>query len=220
MKALRGLGSVGGWFRLHMMLGLIGPTLVLFHSNFKLGSLNSNVALFSMLIVAGSGVVGRYLYRRIHLNFYGRKTEVREILADVEGLKHAIEGGLPLSEGLHEKLDAYATTALADRGGALAWLAAAIGLRLRSVRRRSRLKADVMRALNLEKERRGWTRKVTRKKAREIDSLLASYFSATNKAATFAFYERLFSLWHLMHLPLFILLILTAVAHVIAVHLY
>ena len=55
MKSLRGLGSVGGWFRLHMVLGLIGPALILFHSNFKLGSLNSNVALFSMLTVAASG---------------------------------------------------------------------------------------------------------------------------------------------------------------------
>jgi hypothetical protein len=220
VKALRGIGSVGGWFRIHMTLGLIGPALILFHSNFKLGSLNSNVALLSMLTVAGSGLVGRYLYRRIHLKFYGQKTEVRDILADVEGLKHAIEGGLPLSESLHNKLDAYATAALADRRGALGWLATVAGLRFRSLRLRSRLKAEVVRVLAAEKNRQGWTRRATRKRATEINGLLLLYFSAVNKAATFAFYERLFSLWHLLHLPLFILLILTAVAHVIAVHLY
>jgi hypothetical protein len=219
VKGLRGLGTVSGWFRVHMTLGLIGPALILVHSNFKLGSLNSNVALFSMLTVAGSGLIGRYLYRQVHLNFHGRKTEIREIIADVEELRHAIEGGLPLSEGLRGKLDTYATAALADRG-ALAWLGAVVGLRLRSLRVRSRLRAEVSRALALERNRRGWTRKATRKKASEINRLLALYFSAVNRAATFAFYERLFSLWHLMHMPLFILLVLTAVVHVIAVHLY
>jgi hypothetical protein len=62
IRSLRSLGSVSAWFRLHMILGIIGPTLILFHSNFKLGSLNSNVALFSMLTVAASGLIGRYLY--------------------------------------------------------------------------------------------------------------------------------------------------------------
>ena len=220
LKMLRSFGNISGWFRVHMMLGLIGPAAILFHSNFKLGSLNSNMALFSMLTVAASGLIGRYFYKQVHLGLYGRKAEVREILADVEGLKHSIEGGLPLSENLLTKLDAYATAALADRGGALAWSAAVVGLRLRSLRQRARLKAEVAQALALERNGRGWTRKTMRKRATQIDRLLVLYFSAVNKAAMFAFYERLFSLWHVMHLPLFILLILTAVVHVIAVHLY
>ena len=65
IKALRTLGSVGFWFRTHMILGVIGPVLVLLHTNFKLGSINSNVALLAMLVVAVSGVVGRYLYSKI-----------------------------------------------------------------------------------------------------------------------------------------------------------
>ena len=30
------LGSVALWFRLHMMLGLVGPMLILFHANFQM----------------------------------------------------------------------------------------------------------------------------------------------------------------------------------------
>ena len=93
MKSLRGLGSVGGWFRLHMVLGVIGPALILFHSNFKLGSLNSNVALFSMLTVAASGLIGRYLYGRVHLGLYGRRAEIEELLTDVDNLKTRHRGG-------------------------------------------------------------------------------------------------------------------------------
>jgi hypothetical protein len=33
-------------------------------------------------------------------------------------------------------------------------------------------------------------------------------------------YERLFALWHVLHLPLFFMLLVAGIAHVIAVHLY
>jgi hypothetical protein len=55
--------AIPAWFRLHMLLGLAGPLLILFHCNFRLGAFNSNVALFSMGAVVLSGAVGRYLYR-------------------------------------------------------------------------------------------------------------------------------------------------------------
>ena len=40
------------------------------------------------------------------------------------------------------------------------------------------------------------------------------------QVAQLAIYERLFSLWHLFHMPLFILLVISALAHVLAVHMY
>ena len=46
------------------------------------------------------------------------------------------------------------------------------------------------------------------------------YFSEFNKTAAFVFYERLFALWHVLHLPLFAILVFAAVLHVVAVHLY
>jgi len=70
-----------------MILGIVGPVVILFHANFKLGPLNSNVALFSMLIVALSGVVGKYIYGKIHMGLHGRKARVRELLAEAEELK-------------------------------------------------------------------------------------------------------------------------------------
>jgi hypothetical protein len=33
-------------------------------------------------------------------------------------------------------------------------------------------------------------------------------------------YERLFGLWHVFHLPFFYMLVVTAIVHVIAVHMY
>jgi hypothetical protein len=40
------------------------------------------------------------------------------------------------------------------------------------------------------------------------------------QVAQLAFYERLFSLWHVFHMPLFLLLVVSALVHVLAVHMY
>jgi hypothetical protein len=49
-----------------------------------------------------------------------------------------------------------------------------------------------------------------------IDDRLA----ATRRVVEFGAFERLFSLWHTLHLPLFLMLLIAGVVHVIAVHVY
>jgi hypothetical protein len=220
MNSLRRLGSVGGWFRLHMMLGIVGPALILIHSNFKLGALNSNVALVAMLTVAASGLIGRYLYRRIHFGLYGRRAEIEELLADVDDLKNPIEGGLLLPDDLYAALEAYAARALAGRSGAASSLLALLGLRLRGRSKRARLMRETEQHVRVAGKEHRWSWRVTRKRSRNVRELLGRFFEAVNKAAAFAFYERLFALWHVLHVPFFILLVLTAIVHVFAVHLY
>jgi hypothetical protein len=220
MPSLRGLGSVTGWFRVHMLLGLIGPALILFHCNFKLGSLNSNVALFCMLTVAGSGLIGRYLYARIHLGLFGRRAQIDDLLNDVRELKSAIEGEHSLPAVIFSTLDAHVTRALAERRGAVSSFVALVGYRLRSPGERAQLMDVIERHFFSEAQRRGWGWRTRRRHLRDLRRLLRHYFTAVNRAAAFAFYERLFALWHILHLPLFVLLILAAIVHVIGAHLY
>jgi hypothetical protein len=57
LRILHFLGPTKHWFRMHMAFGLVGPLLILYHCNFQLGSINSQVALYCMLLVAGSGII-------------------------------------------------------------------------------------------------------------------------------------------------------------------
>lgn len=197
MRALRGAGPVRGWFTIHMMLGLLGPVAILFHANFKLGSLNSNVALACMLLVSGSGVVGRLIYPRIHHGMAGQRATLRELRSAAEAdrgrLGAAITGG-----GLGQELAAFERTALAG-GGALR--AAGNALRLGAQARRLR------RAAHGQLDREG-------------RRALTDYIAAARRAAGFRFYERLFAWWHALHMPLCVLLFLAAGFHVLAVHMY
>jgi hypothetical protein len=44
--------------------------------------------------------------------------------------------------------------------------------------------------------------------------------AASRRVAGFEGYERLFSLWHALHIPLIFMMIIAAVIHIIAVHVY
>ena len=83
-RVLKFIGPLPKWFRNHMVLGVSAPIVALYHCNFQLGSLNSRIALFSALTVAGSGLIGRFIYSKIHRGLYGRKTNLKELLARVK----------------------------------------------------------------------------------------------------------------------------------------
>jgi hypothetical protein len=220
MRSLRAVGSVAFWFRLHMILGLVGPALILLHSNFSLGSLNSNVALAAMLIVAASGIVGRFLYTKIHLGLYGRKAELRAILADAETLKRLAGDGLPIGNQIIERLSEFTKFAVDRRRGVSAsfWSLPILGVRARVVRRR--LLGDARRLLRVEGKRRGWSRRLRAQRLDAVAEIVTLHLAAVKKAAAFEFYDRLFGLWHVLHVPLFIILLLAASIHVVAAHFY
>jgi hypothetical protein len=220
MRSLRVIGTVAFWFRAHMILGVFGTVLILWHANFRLGSINSNVALMAMLVVTTSGICGRYLYGKIHHGLYGRKAVVREILAEVEALKGHISANLPVAHRTIAQLNAFARLGTAAPKGVFAGLVfwPVISWRGRLVR--MRLIADAQRVIGLEGRRFEQSRRVQRQRIAVVADLVSMHVAAVKKAAAFAFYERLFSLWHFLHMPLFLLLVIAAIIHVFAAHFF
>jgi hypothetical protein len=214
------LGSTPAWFRFHMVLGILGPLCILYHSNFTTGAANSNVALFAMLTVAGSGFIGRYFYAHVHYGLYGRKLELGDLRSGADSLR-GHSGNMSFLPELVGRIEA-AERRILDTGphfALLGFLKPPV-VALATVRERWRLHRYLRRALKagarsspvLATERR----RLTRAARSYIDRRLA----ATKRVAEFAGYERLFSLWHALHVPLIFMLIIAAVIHVIAVNIY
>lgn len=61
---LRKQGSAKRWLDVHVLLGLAAPILITFHSSFKFRGI-AGIAYWIMVVVALSGVVGRYIYTQI-----------------------------------------------------------------------------------------------------------------------------------------------------------
>ena len=213
-KGIQAVGSVKAWFRAHMMLGVVGPGLVLYHCNFSLGATNSNVALFCMVFVAGSGLVGRYLYARIHNGLYGQRAKLAELHVEADRLRESA-GLTRLLPELIAVLDASEKRITRGKGLSRAFRAMFV-----EWAERRRLNSYVSRALRNASARRS----VIADHAEGLRSAALRYgahrLSAARRVAEFEACERMFSLWHVMHIPLFILMLIAAVVHVIAVHVY
>jgi hypothetical protein len=218
-RVLRFIGTVPHWFRAHMILGVAGPVCILYHSNFSLGATNSNVALFCMLIVAGSGIVGRFLYSKIHHGLYGRKASLGELQARAEALK-GHETVLPLLPELMARLEREEQRLLAcGRGGAIALIAPFI-IAWRAAGARRRIRRYVRAAV-----RAAATTSATLAAERPRVERVASEYAqrrirASRQVAEFRVFEWLFSLWHVLHIPLFFMLLAAGIVHVIAVNVY
>lgn len=220
IPVLRSIGSVPFWFHTHMMLGIIAPALILFHSNFRLGSINSNIALITMLIVASSGLIGRFLYVRIHRDMNGRKAVAREILTHAELMRLNLAASFGGSEHLVDRMHDLETTLRARPE----YLFQAIRQASHAHRETHRIQAELhdhlKAVINAISRKDSGRRMALKIQARTTCDMFESYRITVNQAARLSLYERFFALWHVLHLPLFFLMVMAAAIHVVAVHLY
>jgi len=84
-RPLRRAGAVGAWLDFHIFCGIVGPLLVILHSSFKVQGLVA-LSFWSMIAVALSGVVGRYLYRQIPRTRTGDELTLSEVEAELRAL--------------------------------------------------------------------------------------------------------------------------------------
>ena len=207
LRRMRSWGPIRHWFGIHMILGVLGPVAILFHANFRLGSVNSTVALACVLLVSSSGVVGRFIYPKIHYGLYGSRASLRELKRRAELSRGAVGSIIDASPALASKLASVESFALTEKRSVLGsvWRFISMPPRIRATRRRCRklLRSSVPAA-----------------RAREAERTVATYLDGLRRVAEFDTYERLFSLWHAFHLPLCVMLFLAAAVHVVAVHMY
>ena len=223
IRALAAIGNVPFWFRTHMALGMAAPALILLHCNFKSQSANASVALYAMLIVAASGFIGRYLHARIHSRINGRRLEAVAFFDEAREEMAALgEGGAAarLSAAPLEALTLLTEDSIRRQNSLTSAL-----LHRRRIARRSRhvardLVADLRQSLDKGAPARVLSRRERRRQLRVFERQVASHCQAIRRAASLNVYERLFSLWHILHLPLFAMLIVAVIVHVLAVHLY
>ena len=220
IRILKFLGPIKNWFRTHMLLGVIGSITILFHSNFSFGSVNSNVALVSMLLVAGSGLVGRFLYAKVHHGLYGRKANLKELLASVRLTTADAGGAAQFVPNLMQEIAAFDRQVLQPPKSVLQSIL--LPLRLGFQTRRGYRQITRLVKMQLEMQAHS-SPVVAQHKDRMIDvcsAYIKEHLRRVRRVAAFAAYERLFSLWHKIHLPFFYIMLVTVVVHVIAVHVY
>ena len=213
------IGGVPGWFRIHMLLGTLGPVCILFHSNFKLGAANSNVALFCMLTVAGSGVIGRYLYTRIHARLDGGQTNLNELRGIADQLRGEATSVAVLPH-LIEAIEREEARLLKQEAGSVGRALHVFTIGARTALARRRLRGFIRGAVAQAAQRSPRLLPHADRLAATAEGYAARRLDASRRVAEFQLYTRLFSLWHVLHVPLFIMLLIAGTVHVISAQLY
>jgi hypothetical protein len=229
-KFLENFGFLPYWFKWHMVLGIMGPLFIIFHSTYHvyipfihpMGSINAAVAMYCMLLVSGSGTFGRFFYTKIHHGLYGRQATVNELRAEMEqtgdvkslfSFAPSVEKALEAFRDRAEKngnVTGYGFGNFIRVGFAASALSRSLSKELHQI-----MQAQA-RANNFNAQQMAGMEKMYA----EYREKIIGYVRAVRDAAQFHTYERLFSWWHIFHIPLVYMMVFTAFYHVYAVHAY
>lgn len=221
---LASIGMMNSWFRYHMLIGVAAPVLILFHSTFKVGSTNGSIALYTMLLVAASGLFGRFFYSRVNQGLYGRQRTLGDVTSELQASLNDVRSVFVLRSDLEPRLMAFHKHAFAAD---LPWwrrLWRFLTLRHRGRVLNRRLRKDAKRALRRRRHDDNVDKAAAKAELMLSYQLARQQFSrfidAVVDASQFRLWERLLSLWHLVHVPFIYLLLFSGVVHVAAVHMY
>jgi hypothetical protein len=195
------LGKLNGWLDFHIFCGLLGPILIIFHSNFKVGGLVA-VSFWSMVISATSGIIGRYVY-----------VQLLQSRGQLEGLVRFYDQGFA-KLAIAQRIPAAAFEQLKART-----VAAACGIH------ESQLgEVDFLRVLVGSIV--GDFILLFRPPAllpgmhKSIGKRLREYGKLHRKIAFLDVYKRFMGYWHAFHLPFAVFMYVVAIIHIITALLF
>ncbi len=199
-RPLRAAGPISRWLSVHIYLGIFGPLLVVLHSAFKVNGLVS-LSFWSMVAVAASGVLGRYLYLQIPRNLQGDALDLAALETEDAALNAALAADFGLDAQTLAGLQRLGGTGEARSLGAalLASLASDLTLSLRL----RRFLAQRTAGFRLPAGERRRLLALARRRA-----LLARRRLLLERL------ERIFHYWHVIHKPFAVVMLAIMVVHV------
>lgn len=198
-------GPMRTWLNVHIYLCLVGPLLVSFHTALKLHGV-AVYSYWSMMIVASSGIFGRWLYQQFPRTTRDKEMSVEDMRTDQAEARRRLEAEFQLSPASLAEVDALAERSVRSIGqGALALP------RL--------LMDDIGRPFRLAALRRHLLseRRLPRSEAHALLGLLRRRVAAERRIAYWGTFRRFFTYWHVTHLVFFVSMIAMLVLHVASV---
>ena len=198
------LGSMRSWMSFHVFTGLVGPLLILFHSAFMLRSPLASIAFLALMIVAGTGVVGRFIYAHTPRSVQGKELELAELQknlgayrADMQKMGFSID----MFENTHP-----AVRRTSANGGMISILASFIAEDRRQTQEYRQLQEAVMSSAEIQ---------TGHAHAREILELGRRYFKERQWLDRYQELRSMMSSWRFFHRWFAIVMLIIAAFHIL-----
>ena len=220
VKTLTVIGTMKQWFQSHMTLGLLGPLLILYHCNFHLGAFNSNIALFSLLIVSASGVVGKHIYIKICQSLNGERTTLVNLQKSFAQSKEITYHHFTYIPLIKQELDSFLAKVITPTKVLSVSFRRALEVSHEARVTRHEIRRAIDAYLQEHALKRHWSLRRRQLILTQMERKSHGFLRQAVTVAEFNFYERVFYLWHVLHLPLTFIFIFTVVLHVLSVNRY
>jgi hypothetical protein len=200
MQALWNLGKLSRWLEFHIFLCLLGPILVTFHTTFKAGGVAA-ISLWTMLSVASSGIIGRFLYAQIPKNLQGNELTAGQITSELDRLSVKLSSS-PIGDQLTKTIHRSFETLPKPKS---IWEAITTFVKLASVRIDIRRQARAMITAKVH----------SHQAAHELQATARAFASLIQKSLVLNQAGKLFYYWHAIHLPFTVIMFITLAAHIL-----
>lgn len=192
-------GKLRTWLTFHVFVCTLGPFWIVLHTTFKVGNIAS-IAFWCMVVVVASGVFGRYVYIHIPKTADGLFYSEQEL----QRLQESFADQISTASGLDTGRVVGILTVLRPlppRGFLDAlWKALRFDLSTGQLRKRAH---QVLTEKNLS--------------ASQIQAAVPLLIRSTRlgqQRQTAGSFQRLFGYWHVLHLPLALVMLVTFLVHV------
>jgi hypothetical protein len=205
-------GNTRHWLNFHILLGISTPFIVTFHSSFRARGI-AGLAYWTMMMVALSGLVGRYVYARIPRGMTAVKLTLSEIEAETEELSRRLtETSLLRREDFAPLLRIPSLQEV----HAMSLLGALLAMMRLDLKRPFLVSELRRRALG----KPAWFSSLggfRRSRNRDLEMVLANVKKLSRLRTAMAFLdrtERVFHLWHVIHRPFSISFVAMIAVHI------
>jgi hypothetical protein len=166
--------------------------------------------------LSGSGTFGRFFYTKIHHGLYGRQASVNELKAEL-AQSGDVKSKLSFAPEIERKLELFRVQAEVSAQAGQLGLVKSIVLGFQT-EKLCRSLANELHDLMLSqiKEKNYTSAQVQTVEGLFVEyrGLIVSYLKAVRDASQFHTYERLFSYWHIFHIPLVYMMVFASFYHV------
>lgn len=201
LKSFSRLGAIKHWLELHIFLCSVGPVLVLFHTAFKFGGIVA-LSFWSMVAVAISGVIGRFIYVQIPRSIRGNEYSMDELKTLNQSYGEKLKNEFNLSDVLIGKLEYFASLKVYKSPNLLS----IIPLTIKDHNANKKLLNEFKVELRNEK--------LSEKSIKQITAVCNSKLVLSRKISLLNSVQEMFRYWHIIHLPFAIIMLIIMIIHI------
>lgn len=211
-KWLARIGATRRWLRLHVLFGIATPLVITFHTAFRFQGI-AGLAYWTMILVALSGIVGRYVYAKIPRSLNSVQMAADELEAQTAALAERLDTQRVFRAGdiaplLHvPSAQEIRRMNLLHALSLMLWIDLARPFLVARLRRRAL--GGSRRIITLG----GWLASHDQ----QLESIVANVRRLARLRTATAFLhrtERIFHLWHVVHRPFSISFVILVIVHV------